>query len=112
MNGSILADASGLLHPVDQEQAVTIDMSLLHYSERMTQDEQALWSELWTHHIGKELPTAKTLSWHPALDTRRNGCCALGAGAAEETAVRPLTSPKKSSLDVSEEVSLRLKSSS
>ena len=27
--------------------------------ERMTRDEHALWSELWTLHIGKELPSAK-----------------------------------------------------
>jgi hypothetical protein len=27
--------------------------------ERMTRDEHALWSELWTLRIGKELPTAK-----------------------------------------------------
>ena len=27
--------------------------------ERMTQDEHALWSELWTLHIGKELPSAR-----------------------------------------------------
>jgi len=25
----------------------------------MTRDEHALWSELWTLHIGKELPSAK-----------------------------------------------------